>query len=135
MGYSNIGRVVESVPNSKRILPALVAIGVSIVFSLIQRGSLALGLILNLAWLAANLYFWTQATDVTKKVVGLKVVDMTTGQNLPFGQMFLREFVLKGIVTVITCGIAGLVGLIMILTSSDRTAWWDRVAKSRVVAA
>jgi uncharacterized RDD family membrane protein YckC len=121
-----------------QLLWAAILLVAYLVVGLIGKGSLALGIALYLAVLAFALSQWHQlgVTGVTvdRRIVGIKVVDASTGEPIGLKRASVRQLVL-GATSALTCGI-GLI-VLAVVTSNDprRQGWHDKAAKSVVVVA
>lgn len=70
-----------------------------------------------------------------KQLLKMYVIDTQTGKPATFGQMFLRGFVLDGLLNSFTGGIFSLVSAILIFTNPDRQRLTDKIVKTIVVDA
>ena len=80
--------------------------------------------------------FWRVGQTPGKRAMKLRVISATSGQSLGLGEMAVRELVFRGLVigllNAITCGIGGIVSVLMIF-SDRRQTLWDRMARTLVV--
>jgi hypothetical protein len=65
-------------------------------------------------------------------MLGLVVIDTTTGQPANMGKMAMRELVGKWLLSSISLGVTTLVGGIMILANDKRQGIWDQIASTTV---
>jgi uncharacterized RDD family membrane protein YckC len=85
-------------------------------------------LVLNLSYLGVQIYFWTKGQSIGKHILGLKVIDSFTGEQLSFGKMALRETIGKFISGFVFC-----LGYFWILTDNDNQGWHDKLVDSKVM--
>jgi uncharacterized RDD family membrane protein YckC len=86
----------------------------------------------GIGWLIWAIVLWNQGTSPAKKMLGLVVVDLSTGQPANMGKMAMRELVGKWLLGSISFGVTTLVGGIMILASDKRQGIWDQIAGTTV---
>jgi len=103
----------------------------------IRFGAWALDLLLGvvtcgIGWLIWSIVLWNQGTSPAKKMLGLVVIDTTTGQPANMGKMAMRELVGKWLLSSISIGVTTLVGGIMILSNDKRQGIWDQIASTTV---
>ena len=103
----------------------------------IRFGAYALDLLLAvvtcfIGWLIWSIILWQQGTSPAKKMLGLVVIDTTTGAPAAMGKMAMRELVGKTLLGSISFGITTLVGAIMILSNNKRQGIWDQIASTTV---
>ena len=84
-----------------------------------------------IGWLIWSIVLWGQSTSPAKKMLGLVVVDNTTGAPATMQQMLLRELVGKIVLGSIT-GIVTLVSGVLILIQPSRQGVWDYISKTTV---
>ena len=84
-----------------------------------------------IGWLIWSIVLWGQSTSPAKKMLGLVVVDNTTGAPATMQQMLLRELVGKIILGSIT-GVATIVSGVLILIQPSRQGVWDYISKTTV---
>jgi uncharacterized RDD family membrane protein YckC len=91
---------------------------------------------LFVGWLVWTLIVWSKGQTPGKQICGQRVVMKNTGQAATWGQMALRDFVIKtlaiGILGQITCGIFTIVSTFMIFSTYHETMW-DKWAGTLVV--
>jgi uncharacterized RDD family membrane protein YckC len=94
---------------------------------------------LGIGWFIWSLVVWGQGVTPAKKIMKMETVKADTGTTLTWGQMFVREVLVKGILlgilSTITFGIMGIVGPLLILAGTLRQTLWDRIYKTLVVDA
>jgi hypothetical protein len=88
----------------------------------------------GIGWFIWNIVLWQQSTSPAKKMLNLKIVDISTGAPASMVQMLLREGLGKIVLSAIT-GIVGIVSAILILVMPSRQGVWDFIAKTTVVRA
>ena len=106
----------------------------------IRFGAFALDFLLaivtcGIGWLIWSIILWQQGTSPAKKMLGLVVIDTTTGAPANMGKMAMRELVGKTLLGSISFGITTLVGAIMILSNNKRQGIWDQIASTTVCRA
>ena len=91
---------------------------------------------IGIGWLIWTLFTYRDGQTPAKKLMKMRVVDVRTGTPYGWGQTFVREFLVKGIVmtviSTITFGIGWLVGALLILSGEMHQTLWDRMMKSTV---
>jgi uncharacterized RDD family membrane protein YckC len=87
----------------------------------------------GIGWFIWSIVLWQKSTSPGKKMLGLMVVDVNTGQPASVGTMALRELVGKTLLSWLSCGLTSLVGAIMILATEKRQGIWDQIATTTVV--
>jgi RDD family len=91
---------------------------------------------LGIGWLIWSFIIWGKGTTPGHQVVRLYVVSEKTGQVFSWGQMFVREILVKGllipILSVFSFGIVFLVDSLMVVRD-DRKTLHDRICGSIVV--
>jgi uncharacterized RDD family membrane protein YckC len=91
---------------------------------------------LGLGWIIWSFVIWGQGTTPGHKVLKQYIVNEKTGKELTWGQMFVREFLIKGllvpILSALSFGIVYLVDSLMV-TRDDRKTLHDRICGSVVV--
>ena len=102
----------------------------------VRLGALALDALLMIVtcfigWLIWSIVLWGQSTSPAKKMLGLVVVDNTTGAPATMQQMLLRELVGKIILGSIT-GVVTIVSGVLILIQPSRQGVWDYISKTTV---
>lgn len=88
---------------------------------------------IGVVWAISSLILMGLGTSPGKRILGLYVVDSNTGTVCGFRRMFAREALAKGALGTFFSGIPLIVGIIMILASSKRQAYWDRMVGTVVV--
>jgi uncharacterized RDD family membrane protein YckC len=94
---------------------------------------------LFVGWLVWSLFTWRKGQSPAKAMVGFHVTEKATGSAASWGRMFVREVLVRGLVIgmllgLLTLGIAGFVGTLMIF-SAYRETLWDKMAGTLVVKA
>jgi uncharacterized RDD family membrane protein YckC len=91
---------------------------------------------LGIGWLIWSFIIWSKGTTPGHQIVNLYVVSEKTGQTFTWGQMFVREFLVKGLLipllSLVTFGILFLVDSLMVVRD-DRKTLHDRICGSIVV--
>jgi len=91
---------------------------------------------LGIGWLIWSFIIWGKGTTPGHQVVRLYVVSEKTGQTFSWGQMFVREILVKGllmpVLSVFSFGIIFLVDSLMVVRD-DRKTLHDRICGSIVV--
>lgn len=86
------------------------------------------------AWAA---WAWGRGQSPGKQVMGMRVVDARTGDDVTWGRMCVRELLLEiglfSIVSMLTLGLLGLIGTVLIFSGEWRQTAWDRMSKTVVV--
>lgn len=103
----------------------------------VRFGAFALDVLLaivtcGIGWLIWSIVLWQQSTSPAKKMLGLRVVDLSTGAPATMQQMLLREGLGKIVIGTIT-GILPLVSGVLILVTPSRQGVWDYLSKTTVV--
>ena len=81
-----------------------------------------------LATAIVNVYFWTKSTSMGKAVLGIKVVDKATGENLSVTKMMFRDVVGKYV-----SGAVFSLGYIWIIFEKNKQGWHDKMVSSVVI--
>ena len=91
---------------------------------------------LFIGWAVWTLVVWSKGQTPGKQICGQRVVMKQTGQAARWGEMALRDFVIRGlaigILGQLTCGIVSLVATLMIFSAYHETLW-DKWAGTLVV--
>jgi uncharacterized RDD family membrane protein YckC len=91
---------------------------------------------LGIGYIVWALVAWSSGRTPGMICLGIHVVDAQTARRSTWGQMFVRQFLVQGlligVVGEFTFGILFLVAALMIFTEGYRTLW-DRIAKTYVV--
>ena len=91
---------------------------------------------LGIGWLVWSFVIWGQGTTPGHKVLKQYIVSEKTGKEFTWGQMFVREFLIKGLLvpllSAFSFGIVYLVDSLMV-TRDDRKTLHDRICGSIVV--
>jgi uncharacterized RDD family membrane protein YckC len=91
---------------------------------------------LGIGWLIWTLITWSSGQTPAKQLLHQVVADAQTGRPFTWGRMFLREFVLRGIVlwllNVVTLGVVSLIDALMVFRE-DRRTLHDLMAGSVVI--
>ena len=91
---------------------------------------------LGIGWLIWSFVLWGKGTTPGHKVLRQYVVNEKTGADFTWGQMFVRELLIKGILvpvlSALSFGIVYLVDSLMV-TRDDRKTLHDRISGSIVV--
>ena len=91
---------------------------------------------LGIGWLVWSFAIWGQGTTPGHKILKQYIVNEKTGKDFTWGQMFVREFLIKGVLvpllSAFSFGIVYLVDSLMV-TRDDRKTLHDRICGSIVV--
>ena len=91
---------------------------------------------LGIGWLVWSFVIWGQGTTPGHKILQQYIVNEKTGKDFTWGQMFVREFLIKGLLvpllSAFSFGIVYLVDSLMV-TRDDRKTLHDRICGSIVV--
>lgn len=91
---------------------------------------------LGIGWLIWSFVLWGKGTTPGHKILRQYVVSEKTGADFTWGQMFVRELLIKGILvpvlSALSFGIVYLVDSLMV-TRDDRKTLHDRISGSIVV--
>jgi uncharacterized RDD family membrane protein YckC len=93
---------------------------------------------LFIGWLVWSFVVWGKGQTPSKALLKMRAVKPATGRSLSWGQMFVREVLVKGLLVglvlgTITFGIMNLVAPLLIFGGTMRQTLWDRIAKTVVV--
>lgn len=91
---------------------------------------------LGIGWLIWTLIILGRGQTPGKQLLNMRVVDADTGQLTGYGKMFVREFLLKGILMTIVITVSFGLGLILYfwLTWDNRNQeLWDKMLNTVVV--
>ena len=94
-------------------------------------GSIAaviVGIIMFLAYIAVQIYFYSKSQTIGKAILGLQVVDCVTGNPIGVWKMLLREWFAKKASKVVLC-----LGFIWILIDDKKRCWHDKIVDTYVV--
>jgi uncharacterized RDD family membrane protein YckC len=79
----------------------------------------------GIGWLIWSLISWGSGQTPGKQLLGHVVADANTGEAFGWGRMFLREFIIEGLLfwipNMLTLGFFGLVDALMVFRSDART--------------
>lgn len=92
----------------------------------ISGGTLLMFLII--VYLLFQLYFYSKSQSIGKAIIGLRVVDATTGQPIGFAKMLLREIIVKKASSSILY-----LGHIWILFDKYNRSWHDKILETYVI--
>lgn len=101
-------------------------VGAALLDGLLMVGTLFVG------WLIWSIVLWKQSTSPAKKMLGMVVIDASTGAPASVKQMVMREIVGKWVVGSVT-GIVTLASLIMLWATPRRQTVWDYIGSTTVV--
>ncbi|WP_305784007.1 RDD family protein [Symbioplanes lichenis] len=94
-------------------------------------------LTLGIGWMIWSLVTWQQGQSPAKSMLGLTVVDAATGRPYGMGQMFVREFLVRGLLfgagAALTCELLTVADVVTLFREDARTLH-DQVAGSAVAA-
>jgi len=90
---------------------------------------------LGIGWMIWTLVVWSNGQTPAKQLLHHVVADVNTGQPFGWGQMFVREFLVRGllfyVISTVTLGIFGLIDACMVWSQDNRTLH-DRMSGSVV---
>jgi hypothetical protein len=91
---------------------------------------------LGIGWLIWSLVVWGKGTTPAHQILKQYVVDSKSGSTFSWGKMFLREFLIKGLlsgfISVFTFGIYYVVDSLFIIREGNQTIH-DRICSSSVI--
>jgi uncharacterized RDD family membrane protein YckC len=91
---------------------------------------------LFIGWLVWTLVVWAQGQTPAKQVLGMRVVRLDTRTHAGWGRMFLRDFLGKLIVAIVS-SLIPFIGTVAadcwLLWDKDRQELWDKIAGTVVV--
>lgn len=87
---------------------------------------------LFVGWFIWSIVLWKQSTSPAKRMLGLTIVDATTGAPASMKQMVMREVLGKWVVGSVT-GIVTLASTVMLWATPRRQAVWDYIGTTVVV--
>ena len=91
---------------------------------------------LGIGWLVWSFIIWGKGTTPGHQTVNLYIVNEKTGEIFSWGQMFIREILVKGLLipalSIVTFGVLYLVDSLMVVRD-DRKTLHDRICGSIVV--
>lgn len=88
---------------------------------------------LGVGWAVWSLVVWKDGYTPAKQLMRMRAVRLDTGTTASWAQMFLREFVGKGIVGAVVIPITLGILLFMLLWDGKRQQVWDKVAGTVIV--
>lgn len=91
-------------------------------------GLILVAVLLLLAYLGVQLYFFSRSQSIGKALLGMRVVSSETGKPVGFGKMFLREFIVKQASVV-----PFYLGYIWIMIDDRNRGWHDKILDTYVV--
>jgi uncharacterized RDD family membrane protein YckC len=118
--------------NSSSFSAGVVPCGNGVRFGALLLDSLLFIVTCGIGWLIWDIVLWQQSTSPAKKMLNLKIVDISTGAPASMVQMLLREGLGKIVLSAIT-GIVGIISAILILVVPSRQGVWDYISKTTVV--
>ncbi len=89
---------------------------------------------LGIGWLIWTLIILGRGQTPAKQILNMRVVDADTGQVPGYGMMFVREFLCKGLISIVAS--VTLIGVVLYfwLTWDDRNQeLWDKMVNTVVV--
>lgn len=103
-------------------------------------GGLLLTVLLIVVTLGIGYLIWAaiaygKGQTPAKQILKMYVIDTETGMPATWGKMFLRGFVIDGVLNIITGQIFGLLSAIWIFTNPQHQRLTDKIAKTIVVDA
>jgi hypothetical protein len=95
---------------------------------------LALAIVtLFIGYLVWTLIVWGRGQTPGKQLLGMRVVDMNRSVRASWGKMFVRDFLLKGLVFSLILGWIGIILDFWLLWDQNRQELWDKIAGTIVV--
>jgi uncharacterized RDD family membrane protein YckC len=98
-------------------------------------GAVLFVITLGIGYIIWALIAWSKGQTPAKQILKMYVIDIETGLPATWGKMFIRGFVLDGVVNSITGGLFWLVSAIWIFTNPERQRLTDKMIKTIVVDA
>jgi uncharacterized RDD family membrane protein YckC len=95
------------------------------------EGVLAI-LTLVIGWLIWAAIIFSDGQTPAKKVVGMRCVNLRTNQHATWGRMFLREFIAKPVIGVLSWFTLGIVNFWLVWDSNTQELW-DKMVTTVVV--
>ena len=128
-GYASPGQTIEGIPAGVDLATPGRRLGQYFLEGLLVVFTLVIG------WIIWSLIVWKDGQTPAMKLLNLRAVKADTGKPATWGTMFLREFVGKGLVTLVLSiiPILPLVLLFMLLWDKKRQQLWDKIAGTIVV--
>ena len=90
---------------------------------------------LGIGYVIWALIAWNKGQTPAKQLLKMYVIDVETGLPATWGKMFIRGFVLDGVLNSVTGGIFSLLSAIWIFTNPERQRLTDKIVKTIVVDA
>lgn len=90
---------------------------------------------LGIGYVIWALIAWNKGQTPAKQILKMYVIDIETGLPASWGKMFLRGFVLDGLLNSVTAGLFNLVSAIWIFTNPERQRLTDKIVNTIVVDA
>jgi uncharacterized RDD family membrane protein YckC len=91
---------------------------------------------LVIGWVVWTIVVWGKGQNPGQRILGLRVVEKQTGEAATRGQMFVRNFLIYGLLLSIIgsaiCAVITIVAVLMIF-SAYRETLWDKMAGTLVV--
>jgi uncharacterized RDD family membrane protein YckC len=85
----------------------------------------------GIGWIIWSLVIWSKGQSPAKSLLGMRVVRTDTRRAATWGTMFIRDFLIKGLLVSI-CYLIQIVSAFMIL-GADRQGIWDKMVNTVVV--
>lgn len=122
--YGVPAQLARAVPDAGQ--PAYLLVGAGGRLGALLLDFLLIMLTLGVGWLIWTLVTWANGQTPAKQLLGHVVADPNTGAPFSWGAMFLREFVIRGLlfglVNMITFGVFSFVDAFMVFRADHRTA-------------
>jgi len=93
------------------------------------------GVTLYIGWFIWSFMIWPRGLTPAKQLIGLRVVDLQTGETATRQKMAEREVFAKFVLQSASMGLVTVVSGFMVLFDDQHRAIWDRIAKTVVVDA
>jgi uncharacterized RDD family membrane protein YckC len=87
---------------------------------------------LFIGWLIWALIVFSRGQTPAKQLLGMRVMKLQTGRHASWGTMFLREFIAKWIIGVLSFLTLGIVNFWLVWDKSNQELW-DKVVATVVV--
>lgn len=95
---------------------------------------LLLLLTLVIGWFVWALVAFGRGQTPAKQVLGMRVVNLSTGRSAGFGRMAVREIIAKPVIGVLgSIAVVGIVADFWLLWDKDTQELWDKIVDTVVV--
>ena len=90
---------------------------------------------LGIGYVIWTLIIWGRGQNPAKQVLGMYVIDLETGRPATWGKMFIRGFVIDGLLNLVTFFIFWVVSAVMIWSNPENRRATDQMVSTIVVDA